>query len=91
LIILNWQRQNFNCNITDIQLGKQQEDSQDSQQMDLEVVVAKVVKNKRVSEDCDDSDDNDDSTDSGNVEIMATIKQEKGAYGKTDRNEEPYM
>jgi hypothetical protein len=76
----------LNRNITDIQLGKQQ-DSQDSQQMDSEVVFAKVVQHKRV---VGDSDKDDDTADSG-VEFMATIKQEKGTVRKTDKNEEPYM
>jgi hypothetical protein len=83
----------FNRNITDIQLGKQlysqdsqQMDSQDSQQ--TEVVFAKVVQHKQVVEDSDDEDD--ESTDEG-VQFMATIKQEKGTVGKTDKNEEPFM
>jgi hypothetical protein len=46
----------FNSNITDIQLGKQQ-DSQDGQKMDSKVVFAKVVRKKLVSEDSDEDDD----------------------------------
>jgi hypothetical protein len=74
-----------NHNITDIQLGRQQEDSQDSQQMDSEVVVAKVVRNISVPEDNDDGDDSDELNSILQVKI---IKQEKGTYGKTDQTED---
>jgi hypothetical protein len=62
-------------------LGRQQEDSQDSQQMDSDVVVAKVVRNICVREDTDYEDDSDELD---SILQITTIKQEKGTYGKTD-------